>query len=116
VKEHTDYFQDLCFGRRDFEIRCADRDYREGDFLLVREWDHLRAHYTGRTRLSRIDKVFPAHRIAPVPTLMDGMVLLRLGAVPGGIGGVIEASQKGGTVRCSQANASRSELGDEETF
>lgn len=118
VKEHIDYFKDLAFHGRTFEIRCADRDYRVGDYLLVREWDNLRSRYTGATRLHRIEKIYAPQQIAPVPSLMDGMVLLHLGPVPGGIHGVIETSQRSGVVRGSKAaDASlRAELDGEHRF
>lgn len=31
-------FYDVCTGRKTFEIRKNDRDYKVGDILLLREW------------------------------------------------------------------------------
>ena len=40
-------FQALCKGKKTFELRENDRDYQEGDFLILDEWDPQAAAYTG---------------------------------------------------------------------
>ena len=42
------YFEALWDERKRFEIRKNDRDYREGDELLLREYDPERGEYSGR--------------------------------------------------------------------
>lgn len=42
------YFQDILDGRKNFDIRLANLDYKEGDVLLLREWDPNTGEYTGR--------------------------------------------------------------------
>ena len=53
VKIIPTYFDDVQSGRKTFEIRENDRDYRVGDFLALNEWDG--DHYTGRSVLVYID-------------------------------------------------------------
>jgi len=43
------YFQKILDGSKNFEIRLADFECREGDVLLLREWDKSANSYTGRT-------------------------------------------------------------------
>ena len=42
------YFELIKQGRKPFEIRLADFEVKEGDTLLLREWDPEKGTYTGR--------------------------------------------------------------------
>ena len=42
------YFQAILDGRKNFELRLADFDIKEGDILVLREWDPDKREYTGR--------------------------------------------------------------------
>ena len=48
LKCRPEYFQPLWSGEKRFELRLADRDYRIGDTMDIREWDPDREQYTGR--------------------------------------------------------------------
>lgn len=54
VKCHPPYFQDVWIGRKPFEVRKKDRDYRVGDSLHLREWLPETEEYTGRWCIKRI--------------------------------------------------------------
>ena len=42
------YFQRIFDGVKTFELRLADFDCKEGDVLILREWDPKTKEYTGR--------------------------------------------------------------------
>jgi hypothetical protein len=48
LKTWPEYFQEVYNQRKTFEVRKADRPYRVGDELLLREWDPEQEGYTGR--------------------------------------------------------------------
>lgn len=40
VKLSSNYFDDVLSGKKPFELRKNDRDYREGDYLILNEIDN----------------------------------------------------------------------------
>ena len=42
------YFQKILDGKKNFELRLADFECREGDTIVLREWDPNTGKYTGR--------------------------------------------------------------------
>jgi hypothetical protein len=66
LKSWPPLFDDVLAGRKRFEVRKNDRDYEEGDEVLLREWrpDLLPEdanRYTGRSVRLRIRYVFEPH-------------------------------------------------------
>ena len=51
------YFDLIKEGKKTFEIRLADFEVKEGDILLLREWDPKRKEYTGRELRLRVTYV-----------------------------------------------------------
>ncbi|MDD5192236.1 MAG: DUF3850 domain-containing protein [Candidatus Nanoarchaeia archaeon] len=51
IKKKTwpEYFQEVLKGKKKFEIRLADFDIKEGDVLILEEYDPKTKKYTGRT-------------------------------------------------------------------
>jgi len=43
------YFEMILWGKKKYELRLADFDVKEGDELILEEWDPDTKHYTGRT-------------------------------------------------------------------
>ncbi len=42
------FFDDILNGKKNFEVRIADFDCKEGDTLILEEWDAETKKYTGR--------------------------------------------------------------------
>lgn len=53
------YYDDVLNGRKKFEIRKNDRNFKVGDKLLLQEWD--KDEYTGREMLKEVDYIFPSN-------------------------------------------------------
>lgn len=47
-KTWPEYFQLVLDGKKNFEIRLADFDVKEGDTLILKEWNPETQEYTGR--------------------------------------------------------------------
>lgn len=43
------YFQEILEGKKKFEVRLADFDVKEGNTLILEEYDPKTKKYTGRT-------------------------------------------------------------------
>lgn len=52
------WFEDVQAGRKNFEIRRNDRDFEEGDYLLLKEWNWSRGEYTGREVTRKIQYIY----------------------------------------------------------
>ena len=62
LKTWPDYFQAVWEGRKLFELRRDDRDFKVGDHLNLREWDPVSGEYTGRGVLVRVTYILrPEH-------------------------------------------------------
>lgn len=48
LKIMPEYFSDVCTGKKSFEIRKNDRDFRVGDMLLLCEYLPDKKEFTGR--------------------------------------------------------------------
>lgn len=53
LKELPLYFDAVRAGKKSFELRKADRDFRVGDYLALNEWTE-KDGYTGRSILAKI--------------------------------------------------------------
>jgi len=47
-KVWPEYFQKIVDGLKKYELRLADFDIKEGDILILKEWDPRSRKYTGR--------------------------------------------------------------------
>ncbi len=47
-KVWPEYFQNILDGRKTYELRLADWECKEGDKLILKEWDPEKKDYTGR--------------------------------------------------------------------
>ena len=47
-KTWKDFFEKVLSGEKKFDVRIADFDIKEGDTLILEEWDENKKEYTGR--------------------------------------------------------------------
>ena len=87
LKTDPAVFQAVWEGRKDFEIRRNDRDFNNGELLLLRETTYdgyamaklgKKLSYTGRWILVRVKYI---HR-GPIYGLENGWVIMSLEAAP----------------------------------
>jgi hypothetical protein len=48
IKSHPEQFQAVLNGDKKHEVRKFDRDYKQGDYVTLQEWDPASGKYTGR--------------------------------------------------------------------
>lgn len=48
LKTWPDYFQAIWEGRKRCEVRKNDRNFQQGDILLLEEYDQVKGQYSGR--------------------------------------------------------------------
>ncbi len=49
------FFEDIQSGRKKFELRLADFDVKEGDTLILEEWNPQTKQYTGKTLEKKVN-------------------------------------------------------------
>lgn len=57
LKEHPEHFENVISGKKLFEIRKNDRDFKTGDLLALNEYDPETQKYTGRSCLVFVDYI-----------------------------------------------------------
>ena len=78
IKIHPDYFERLTRGEKPFEFRKNDRDYREGDFVVMQECTvkegtcFERVIYSGRSCTVVIKDLYDLGKLYPQ---FDGFVI-----------------------------------------
>ncbi len=60
LKSWPEYFNHLLFGNKSFEIRVNDRNFQNGDYLQLQEWDPKTEQYTGRVLTRQITYIMKA--------------------------------------------------------
>lgn len=58
LKIWEEYFEEVFMGRKTFEIRRNDRDFKKGDTLILQEWDRHKETLTGRKLARNVTYVF----------------------------------------------------------
>lgn len=73
LKIHPQYFKDVLLNLKKFEIRKNDRNYQEGDVLILNEFNPETQKYTGN-QVKR--KVF--YILKDAPGLLPDYVILQI--------------------------------------
>ena len=56
-KVWPEYFKALAEGKKKYELRLNDFDVKEGDVLLLQEWDPKNKEYTGKSMEKKVTYV-----------------------------------------------------------
>jgi hypothetical protein len=59
LKTWPEYFQEVFMDHKTFEVRKADRDFKVGDKLILKEWDNVNERFTGRQLARTITYILP---------------------------------------------------------
>ena len=73
LKTWPKYFNEVHWGQKTFEIRRNDRDFRQGDFLALEEWDPETEQFTERVLVRRIGSIVEGEWDIP-----DGICVMAL--------------------------------------
>ena len=71
LKIWPEYFKAVIDERKTFELRKADRDYKVGDCLHLREWDPFDEAYTTSEARARITYILTGQHAIPGTCLMS---------------------------------------------
>lgn len=63
VKIDREFFEVIAAGRKTYEVRRNDRDYHEGDVIVLWETAGERSRYTGRSCARRVGYLLPVQRL-----------------------------------------------------
>jgi Domain of unknown function (DUF3850) len=77
LKIWPSYFHDVCIGLKTFEYRKNDRNFQEGDILLLREFDPNRGdsgEYLGGEIIVIVAKIYSDPKIG----ISDGYVIMQI--------------------------------------
>lgn len=72
------HFTNVYTGIKRVELRLDDRDYQQGDVLVLKEWDPQSQSYTDRECRRRVTHLMRGGAFG----LQDGYVAMSLGSVP----------------------------------
>lgn len=59
LKTWPEYFAQIVTGKKTFDTRKNDRDFKTGDILNLREWDNKIEQYTGREFNVKVTHIIP---------------------------------------------------------
>lgn len=59
LKTWPEFFESVSSGRKPFEVRKNDRDFKVGDVLILKEWDPEKELYSGRVLYKTVTYLLP---------------------------------------------------------
>ena len=65
LKIHPEYYKDVLLGLKKVEVRLNDRNYQEGDLLILNEFDPKTEKYTGVQVKRKVDYVLKYKGLQP---------------------------------------------------
>jgi ASC-1-like (ASCH) protein len=73
LKIHPEHYQEITLGLKKVEVRLNDRNYQEGDILLLNEYNPKAMRYTGNQDIKKVSYV-----IKDVAGLAPDYVILQI--------------------------------------
>ncbi|REH00292.1 DUF3850 domain-containing protein [Flavobacterium aquicola] len=73
LKIHPEYYKDVLLGLKKVEIRFNDRNYQEGDLLILNEFDPKTEKYSGSFEIRKVDYI-----IRDVAGLASSYVIMQI--------------------------------------
>lgn len=73
LKIHPEYYKDVLLGLKKVEIRYNDRDFKEGDTLVLNEWNPETEKYTGCQVKRKVSNVYKN-----LPGVLSNYVVLQI--------------------------------------
>ena len=73
LKTWPEYFQAIWDGKKTFEVRKNDRDFKVGDMLVLQEFDPKTKEYSGSALCKRVTYIIGE------PFTKEGSVIMALG-------------------------------------
>lgn len=73
LKIHPQYYKDVLLGLKKVEIRLNDRDFKEGDTLVLNEYCPKEQKYTGCQVKRKVDNVYKG-----LPGVLSNYVVMQI--------------------------------------
>lgn len=75
LKIDPEYYENIKNGKKRFEIRRNDRNFRVGDYLALNELDDTRTEYTGRSLIAKVTYILSNENYLQPGFVAIGIVL-----------------------------------------
>lgn len=76
LRTHPKYFKEIKYGKKRFELRKNDRDFRAGDTITLHEFDPDINDYTGEICIGIVDYVMRFSKEVEIFGLKEGYCIM----------------------------------------
>ena len=73
LKIESNYFVNMVYGNKNFEVRKNDRDFRVDDYLALNEMSATKEEYTGRSILVKVTSIVDDERFCKEGFIIMGL-------------------------------------------
>lgn len=67
LKLWSEFFEDIFYRRKTFDVRKNDRNFEVGDHIFFRQWDKDRGEYLGGACARRVTYILPGGQFGIEP-------------------------------------------------
>lgn len=93
LKIETNYFKDIIYGNKNFEVRKNDRDFHVDDYIALNELSVTREEYTGRSILVKVTSIVDDERFCKEGFIIMGLEKCSISG-NGDIGTVLDGEER----------------------